>query len=306
MAFGFVREPQIAINDTKTLTAYLYGSDDQLVPQADIVSVLFTVVNPLGSIATPDVNAQPGAIIADGTGQYLVPNTINVNEGEYRGIAQFTFSDNGLSGLMQTSICNYDVYDPFAWTDVTPADPAIDLCWQKLEDCFDSEYGGTWLRDQSLANFQRSKIGAFVPDVLLEINAIMPQSEYDINSFPWSTDDGTAIFGWGLLLATIRHLMRSYTEQPQQTNSPVPWMDRTGYQQAWSVIYQIEKERYDELVRLFKVRTYADNGAALLVASKAGRLLPAPMRTRNIGRGYYVTIDTNYTDPHLHHEIEEE
>ena len=40
----------------------------------------------------------------------------------------------------------------------TPADEAVDRTWRMLEDCFDSEQGGPWLRDMTMARFDRDKL----------------------------------------------------------------------------------------------------------------------------------------------------
>lgn len=288
MSYGYDKQGRVFIGDTMTLQAEIFDDNEALIPQGDISSVTFTVLVPGDDPASPTINAQAGTITSDGTGFFLVSGSYTIYSGEYKAFAKFMYTDPVTTFVVsKTVLTSFEVIDPFVRTGTTPADPAVDLCWQKIEDCFDSEYGGPWLRDMTMANFSKDKVRDFVPDVLLEINAEMPQTEFTSTSFPWATDDGTSIFGLGLLVSTIRHLMRSYTEQPDQSSSPTPHLDRTRYQQAWASVYAIEKERYDHILPLFKVRSFAQNGAALLVASKQGRLLPAPLRTRNIGRGYY-------------------
>jgi len=81
--------------------------------------------------------------------------------------------------------------------------------------------------------------------------------------------------------------MRSYVEQPMPTGVQVAWQDRRDYLQRWREVFDLEKEQYDRWVALYK-RGYLQLGhSKLLVAAKAGRLIPAPMRARSVGRGYW-------------------
>jgi hypothetical protein len=92
----------------------------------------------------------------------------------------------------------------------------------------------------------------------------------------------------GVLILTIRHLMRSYTEQPTPQGAQVVWHDRTRYQQLWNQVYQVEYADYIEKVRLWKRTTLNLGHSALLTISKAGRLYPyGSQRSRGIYRGYY-------------------
>lgn len=287
MSFGYERLGRVFLNDSKILTAYLYASDDQtLIPQTDITSVTFTVLRPDDDPGTPSIDGVAGAIVADGTGQYIVSELINSLEGEYRAYARFVYDEGDLTGLTKTVVIFYEVVDAFERTGPSPADGAVDLCWLQIEDCFDSEFGGPWLRDMTMRVFDKTKIRQFSPMVLLQINEQMPYTDYNINSFPWSGGDGEALFAHGLLVATIRHLMRSYTEQPDVVSSPVAFFDRKRYQQAWKAIYDVEEPLFERWLYRWKLRTYDITHASILVGTKAGRMLPAPMRSRNVGRGW--------------------
>ena len=286
MAFGYERIGRIFLNNSMVLNAYLYSGDDQtLVPQADINSVTFTVLKPDDDPGTPTIAAASGTVAADGAGQYVVPAATNDTEGEYRAYATFNYDEGTLSSLVKSVPVFYDVIDAFERAGASPADPAVDLCWLKLEDCFDSEFGGPWLRDMTMRVFDKTKVRQFSPDVLMQINQQMPYSDYTETGFPW-TGDGTAIFGQGLLVATIRHLMRSYTEQPDVVSSPVAFMDRKRYLDAWKSVYDVENPLWERWLGRWKLRSYDITHASMLLGSKAGRMLPAPMRSRNVGRGF--------------------
>jgi hypothetical protein len=288
MSFGFERQPKVMIGDSQILNAFLYSNDDEtLVPQADIIAVTFTVLVPGDNPADPTLDHIDGLIVGDGQGQFQVGNWVNAVQGQYKSYAQFTYNEGDMTGLMKSAVTDYDVFDPFVRAEPSPADPAIDQCWMFFEDCFDSEIGGPWLRDMTLAVFDKSKINGFIPQALTDINQQMPLTTYDVNSFPYA-GDGTAVFAQGLLTATIRHLMRSYTEQPDVTGSPVGFLDRRRYQEAWKSIYDVEMERFKYWLNRWKLASYDLSHSAMIIHNKAGRLQPAPMRSRYSGRGFGV------------------
>lgn len=280
MSFGYERQKRVFVNDTALLNAYIYEADDEtLIPLTAINQVLFTVKKP--SDTTPTINNDPGSIIADGHAQYLVDSLIVDEPGEYLATAQFVLNNNE----KRTIIVDFDAVDPFETVGASDIDPWVDLTWRKLEDCFDSEIGGPWLRDMTLARFDKSKIKTLLPDALLDINVQQPITSFDENSFPLDNDGG-ALLSQALLVVTIRHLMRSYAEQPDTNNSPVAFLDRRRYQETWGKMLEIEEAQYRRVLALWKRQYFGFGKSKLLVATKAGRLIPAPMRTRYMGRGY--------------------
>ena len=289
MSFGFERQPRVMVGDSQVLNAYLYnGEDESLVPQDDITAVTFTVLSPLDDPddSNPILDHVDGTIVGDGHAQYVVEGWVNSTQGQFKGFAQFTYNEGALTGLQKSVVTDYDVFDPFVRAAPSAADPAVDQCWTMLEDCFDSEVGGPWLRDMTLAVFDKSKINAFIPQALADINQQMPLTTYSVDTFPYEQADGTAVFAQCLLTASIRHLMRSYTEQPDVTGSPVGFLDRRRYQSAWKAQYDVEMERQKLWVNRWKLASYDLSHSAMLVHNKAGRMLPAPMRARYSGRGF--------------------
>jgi hypothetical protein len=287
MAFGYERLGRIFLDNSMVLNAYLYSSDDQtLVPENDINSVLFTVLKPTDAPATPTISGSAGTIEADGHGQFVVPAATNDVEGEYRAFALFDYDEGALIGLTKSVPVFYDVIDAFERTGASPIDPAVDMAWLKIEDCFDSEFGGPWLRDMTLRVFDKTKIRELSPTVMLQINSQMPFTDYTAASYPWTNEDATALYGQGLFVETVRHLIRSYTEQPEVISSPVAFMDRKRYAEAWKMVYDMENPLWERWLNRFKLRAYDLTHASILLGSKAGRNLPAPLRSRNVGRGF--------------------
>lgn len=280
MSFGYERQKRVFVNDTALLEAYIYEADDEtLIPLTAISGVLFTVKKP--SEESPAIINDPGTVIGDGHAQYLVDSSQVTEAGEYLATAQFILNN----GERRTVIVDFDVVDPFEVVGASNLDPWIDLTWRKLEDCFDSEIGGPWLRDMTLARFDKSKMRTLLPDCLLDINYQQPITNFTEDSFPLDNNGG-ALLSQSLLVVTIRHLIRSYAEQPDTNNSPVAFLDRRRYQETWAKSLEIEEAQYRRVLALWKRQYFGFGTTKLLVATKAGRLVPAPMRTRYMGRGY--------------------
>jgi len=257
-------------------------NEETLVPEADIDEVSFTILAPGDTIAAPSVDAEVGTVTGDGTAEYVVEGAVNTVSGNYKGKATFTYTEGGHT-LTRSVPIEYEVIDPLEAVGPADYDPYVDMAWTYFEDQFDSETGGPWLKDMTMAYFDREKLRSFIDDALLEINTVPPfPTQYTAESFPYST--GGALFSLGLVCSTIRHLMRSYAEIPNPANSPVPYHDRQQYQQRWNAIYQVEYPRFQQLVQAFKMGSFDVGHTSALVSAKGGRLLPGVMGTRALGR----------------------
>jgi hypothetical protein len=162
--------------------------------------------------------------------------------------------------------------------------------WKKLEDCFDAEDEGPWLRDMTLNYFNESKMGVFIPEALFDINERQPRTTLTIDYFFNEPGDPTAdlpFLAQAVFIKVLRHLMRSYVEQPLPQGAQIVYEDRRDYLQRWQLIYQLELEAFEKNLGYFKRRFLGLGTSKLLVDTKAGRLLPAPLRVRTTGRGYW-------------------
>lgn len=287
---------QINQGDTAELVAYL-RINEQAVTADQIVGVNFIVQEPAASSEAPAIGPNTstvaGTVQDDGSGFYRWTDTTNT--GEYLAQAQFTL----VTGEIRSVVLTFTVVDPFNPPLPSNEDWVVEQVQLRLEDCFDSVEGGPWLRDKTRAHFDYSKIADFIPEALLDINVQMPPTEFTLEYFttPTNTPGETTsqfmnpnlpLLVKGVLVLTIRHLMRSYTEQPIPQGGNVTWSDRTRYQQMWTQIYSVEYADYIEKVRLWKRTTLQLGHSALLTLSKAGRLYPyGSQRSRGIWRGYY-------------------
>lgn len=286
---GYDRETRyLNIGDTAELYAYAFDKEDAPEQATDVSSVQFTIQRPDGAKAVV-----AGAVQSDGGG--FLRYTDTDLSGEYRVVAKFTLN----SGQVTSTLNDFIVLDPFGPQIPTDSQLISNLVWDKLEDLFDSADGGPWMKDMTLNIFDREKIPEFIADALLEINVYNPPTHFGLEMFTHEIKDGngvilqtnvtenTQVLVLGTFLGVVRHLMRSYVEQPAPTGGQITYEDRRDYLQRWGTIYQIEYQRFDGLLKLWKRQFLNMNQGKGLVSSKAGRLLPAPLRTRNVGRGYY-------------------
>lgn len=298
MALGYDREQNVVnLGDTVDLYAYLYDREAAPTDPDDLLSVEFTIQKPDETKVV-----EPGEVADDGAGFLRFTDT--TLRGQYAAVAKFAFTD----GSVKSTRTDFEVIDPFRDT-FDPQDPdydqqahykhiVSDKVWSKITDLFDSQDGGPWMMDMTLNVFSPARIQDFIDEALFDINVYNPPTDFTIVKFaqpiPINIDaSGTGpnpnltVLVQGTLIAVIRHLMRTYVEQPTPAGGQVTYEDRRDYLQRWGTIYQIEFQHYDHLVKMWKRQFLHLHESKNLVSNKAGRLMPAPLRSRNIGRGYW-------------------
>lgn len=113
----------------------------------------------------------------------------------------------------------------------------VDNVWIRFSDLFDSPAGGPHLQTYYQSHWSRGRMAQLMGMALRRLNVVsQPYSTYTIDGV------GGAVFPiaqWGglLELATyveaLKHLQRSYLEQPAFVGGNVTRLDRTEYFQKW-------------------------------------------------------------------------
>jgi hypothetical protein len=307
MSLGYDRQTKIvALNDSARLIAYLYDEKDQLYSYEDLAAVTFTIQRPASrtddDLTDPKKNpeyvsppsqtqltekfSRDGEVLEDGTG-VLVLGGVNETDrlGHHIVVATFQLID----GTIKSTRCDFEVFDPFAVID-TPIRVVADGVWTKLEDCFDAEDEGPWVQDMTLHFFREEKMEKFINDALFDINYQNPPTNIGVSGFVGTDNVPTAdypLLVQAIFVQVLRHIMRSYVEQPMPTGVQIAWQDRRDYLERWQSMYQLELEQYMRWLALWKRGFLQLGHSRLLVSAKAGRLIPAPMRARSVGRGYW-------------------
>lgn len=231
----------------------------------------------------------------DGTVVSGGPSPIEVSEttisfsdtddpGVYTGQITFTLPDT----TKRSSIVSFEVVDPLETTNQssTPIDGAVDFAWMKLEDMFDSQLGGPYLRDVTKNGFDREKLKRFLPSALYYVNNYyQPATGYDDTTFPF--DQHTPLLAQALLVEGIRHLMRSYVEQPSPAGPGQPsWFDRRNYLDRWKIVLQDELNTLNMWLDLFKRDQMGFGDTSILVGGYASYTNRVPRYMR--GRYPYI------------------
>jgi hypothetical protein len=269
--------------DTADLYAYVFDSNSNPLVAGQIADVDFVVQDPTGAQTT-----LPGSIEADGAG-FLRYDTTGNSLGEYVVVAKFTLT----SGEKRSTRLDFTVVDPFTPVVPTKEEVIADGVWMMLEDCFDSEEGGPWLRDMTLSFFDRNKIKQFIPYAMMQINNTNPLTTLDLSTFVIVTFDTGGIpvsaeptgdipvVVYGTLIQVIRHLMRAYVEQPANMGSEIAFEDRRDYLQRWQLIIQDMLPDYQQMLILWK-RQFLNLGKSALLDSMAKATRPGALETPDV------------------------
>lgn len=168
----------------------------------------------------------------------------------------------------------------------------IESVWLRFADLFDSPYGGPHLQVYFQTTFGRSRMAGLMRVAVGRLNTLaQPRTTYSV--------DGTKKFPlaeWGPLLEqalyveTIKHLIRSYVEQPLAMNVNIARLDRRDYMDRWERVLRMETEDLDGQLELFKMAHMGLGRPHVLVSGGAyGRWGPTRMPLSAAARpNYYL------------------
>lgn len=154
----------------------------------------------------------------------------------------------------------------------------VDYAWQRFEDLFDSAVGGPHLLMYAQSNFGRERVAQLMRTALNNLNsAAQPHSTYSIETggqeFPLNEWGG--ILEQGTTVEIIKHLMRSYVEQPEAQGVTPARLDRRDYLSRWREILDVETEEYKRQLAVFKMAQMNLGRGAILVAGGIYGNIPA-------------------------------
>jgi hypothetical protein len=222
-------------------------------------------------VATTDVSWQvrkpDGTIVTGGPtnierAEASIAFTDTDEPGPYATQVTFTLPD--LS--KRSTILSFEVIDPLETTNQadTPIDKMVDMAWLKLEDIYDSDLGGPYLRDATKASFDREKLKRLMPAALYNINNFyQPATNYSDVDFPY--DQHAPLLAQAVLVEAVRHLMRSYVEQPLPSNAAPGYFSRRDYLNRWQLILQQEEKQLEVWLDLFKRGFLGVGSSSMLV-----------------------------------------
>jgi hypothetical protein len=228
---------------------------------------------------TAMINGVPGDVDGNAVTCYMVNAETGVQLFQ-RAAARVNTGVYGisLSGVDTSNIGSFDLQ--FLYTvgsvqdlnvvpvQVGPASPAYDVLdpgtraivenvWQRFADLFDSQLGGPYLQTLLQTKFNRNRLAQLMRIGVGRLNTIaQPHNSYTLDD----ADQPFPVAKWGPLLEqmtyveVIKHLVRSYVEQPQvNLSSAVSRLDRRDYMQRWQEVLQMEQQDLDLMIDTFKI-----------------------------------------------------
>lgn len=133
----------------------------------------------------------------------------------------------------------------------------VELVWLRFADLFDSPYGGPHLQVYFQSRFNRNTMAQLLRVAVGVLNtAAQPRTVYTVEDgapHPFPLAEWGPLLEKSLYMEAIKHLMRSYVEQPLEQNVTVARLDRRDYLDRWRQVYDIEKAEFDQQFENFKI-----------------------------------------------------
>jgi hypothetical protein len=240
-----------------------------------------------GVLADPDGQAVTATLLmqnADGTDTRLGTYTAaRESAGLYTASPPSTdTADPGYAQLVWSYAISGQPQQYVIYLTIGPASPAYDALplemqdfleqqvWIRFADLFDSAGGGPNLQSYFQSHWSRGRMAQLMGVALSKLNGMaQPWSSYTLDG-----QNGPAfpLQFWGGLLASmtyieaIRHLIRSYTEQPQFQGPGIARQDRRDYAQRWRQVLEDEQAEVKSQLDVFKIRHIMTGSPRVLVS----------------------------------------
>lgn len=164
---------------------------------------------------------------------------------------------------------------------------------ERFADTFDSTGGGVNLLMKFQSHFGRGRMARLLKIALNRINMLsQPVQTYTV--------DGSSMFPvaqWGGLLEfalyveVLKHLMRSYTEQPEVLlGGNVSRFDRRDYVQRWQTILEIEQQDLERMLETYKIQFMFGPPRVLVAGGLFGALVPNTVTGSMEGRPRWYPV----------------
>lgn len=147
---------------------------------------------------------------------------------------------------------------------------AVQMITNLFADSYDSTVGGPHLIEEFQTKFNNERIAQLLNWAVQKINMTKQPITNWVLSSPGSAGTFPTSY-WGLLimggyLEVLKHLIRSYVEQPDIRNADVAYLDRRDYITRWQTVFEMEKEQFDEMLILVKRKSMGLGNTSMLVS----------------------------------------
>lgn len=205
---------------------------------------------------------------ATGTYETLLSSVESGQPGLYKVTATYTIDGTPQNhiGIVEVGESNpaYDSLD-------VGMKAIVESVWVRFADLFDSPTGGPHLQVYFQTRFNRGRIAQLLGMALNRLNTIaQPHMTYSLHGPPEGAQFPYASWG-GLLdnltyIEAIKHLVRSYTEQPLADGITVSRLDRRDYMERWMRVLAMEQEDAKASLDVFKIAHMGLGRASVLVS----------------------------------------
>jgi hypothetical protein len=246
------------------------------------VTVATVPTNADGAVTVTVVNADTQATLFQrqatnvGTGQYQL--SLTPDDTALLGNYAATWSYQ-TSGIQRTFTGYYAIggAQP-AYDGLQPAfQQIVDNVWIRFADLFDSPSGGPNMQTYFQTNWSRGRIAQLLGFGIGYLNTMaQPYASYSITNFP--TAQWGPLLEQATLVEALKHLRRSYVEQPEFQGSQVARLDRRDYLQRWEDVLADEQVLLKSQLDVWKISQMGLGRPAILVSGGIfGRYAPSTL-----------------------------
>lgn len=242
--------------------------DRQYASQYSADTVVGFVVHKLGVPANADSSVTVSMQTLDGTATVFSRSATNPAPGVYQttlssletaspGIYRITFNYT-ISSVPQVYVGLLEVGVSSPAYDVLPSTMkgVVEQVWIRFADLFDSPSGGPHLQVYFQTRFTRNRMAQLLQMAMNKLNTIsQPQMTFTLDpagpQFPLAQFAG--VLDSALYIEALKHLIRSYVEQPMPENVQVARQDRRDYMDRWERVLQMELNDFTRQSEIFKM-----------------------------------------------------
>lgn len=184
-----------------------------------------------------------------------------------------------LNSIAQTPVTFIEVGEAApAYDALTPElQVLVDRVWVRFADVFDSVFGGPHLQTYFQAHFNRGRLAQLLHTAVGRLNTVaQPHQTYTIDgSKPFPIEQWGYLLEHALYVETIKHLIRSYVEQPDWVGVNVARADRRDYMNRWESVLASEVDDLKSELEVFKIANMGLGRPHVLISGGAyGRYGP--------------------------------
>jgi hypothetical protein len=241
-----------------------------------LIHVAGVLTDPDGSVVTVTVEDINGRVLfsmtatRESAGGYLV----TLSSAETAVVGQYSLVWAYSVGSVPQTYTTYLEIGPAAPAyDVLDSDmqAIVESVFSRFDDAFDSVDGGPNLQTYYQAHWGRGRVARLMGVALSKLNvSAQPSMSFSL------TDPGKfPVAAWGGVLEqatyieSIRHLIRSYVEQPDPQNTTVSRLDRRDYMQRWQMVLEMEEQDFIPMRDVFKISFMGLGRPGVLVSGGA-------------------------------------